>query len=303
MSDLEQRAFIYKARFQNSLHVKQAEARYKNAGRLAEQMKQKQIEDKLNMQRKERQRQQQNSKEEYIKMFGDNVKESRMTPDMLKLVSIKASNNSLANSMKRSKNQIAQIDAQLVKLNVTLMKAQSDHHKEMKMMQGAGYPRKIEKLQRSIEQLKAKSSLKTLENNEYITAINEKRIELTNLTRAFDESRDEYEEKLSITHEMKLDTDADLYDIKDAEERSAKLSASIRLLNKTFREKYEEKLEKFEKEYAKEAALEKKIEEMLLDSPTKSKSPSSVKGKRLPGGAFQRVQTGRGIIGLFYRDY
>ena len=42
MADSSTKAFIYKARFQNSLHVKAAEARYNEIGRLAEQKKQRQ---------------------------------------------------------------------------------------------------------------------------------------------------------------------------------------------------------------------------------------------------------------------
>jgi hypothetical protein len=290
MSAIEQRAFIYKARFQNSLHVKNAEARYKNAGRMAEQMKQKKIDDNIKMQRNARQKKEDESSAQYFEVFGDTVKNARMTPEMLQLVSVKAANNRLANDMKKNKKQIDQIDAQLVKLNRALTKAQSDHHKEIKMTQGAGYPRKIEKLQRSVEQTKAKTSLKSLENNDFTSAINERRVALTNLRRALALARGEYQEKSSATHEMRLDTDADLYDIQDAEKRSAELSASIKALNKGFREQYEQKLEKFEKEYAKEAALEKKIEDLLLDSPTKAKSPNSSKGKKLPGGGFQKVQ-------------
>ena len=94
--------------------------------------------------------------------------------------------------------------------------------------QGAGYPRKIEKLQRSVEQTKAKTSLKSLENNDFTSAINERRVALTNLRRALALARGEYQEKSSATHEMRLDTDADLYDIQDAEKRSAELSASIK---------------------------------------------------------------------------
>ena len=109
MSAIEQRAFIYKARFQNSLHVKNAEARYKNAGRMAEQMKQKKIDDNIKMQRNARQKKEDESSAQYFEVFGDTVKNARMTPEMLQLVSVKAANNRLANDMKKNKKQIKAI--------------------------------------------------------------------------------------------------------------------------------------------------------------------------------------------------
>ena len=128
--DTSTKAFIYKARFQNSLHVKAAQARYNEIGRLAEQKKQ-QEQDRLLRARikKENDRSRQNDQEYDTSQFQGQM---RMTTDMINLASLKAANNRLATDMKKNQNNIALIDKQLLKLSGTLFKLRSVHTRQLK---------------------------------------------------------------------------------------------------------------------------------------------------------------------------
>ena len=121
--DTSTKAFIYKARFQNSLHVKAAQARYNEIGRLAEQKKQ-QEQDRLlraRIKKENEVRSKQNDQGDDTSPFQGQM---RMTTDMKNLASLKAANNRLATDMKKNQNNIALIDKQLLKLSSTLYKLQ-----------------------------------------------------------------------------------------------------------------------------------------------------------------------------------
>ena len=132
MADSSTKAFIYKARFQNSLHVKAAEARYNEIGRLAEQKKQRQKENLLRAQRAREQKKKDQKNEQTALYNSLSQGEIRMTTDVLSLVSLKASNNRLATDMKRNQNNIDMIDEQLIKLSSTLYKLKSANLRQLK---------------------------------------------------------------------------------------------------------------------------------------------------------------------------
>jgi hypothetical protein len=287
--DKQNRAFIYKTRFQGSLHIKQAEARYKNAGRVAEKLKQAKLEAKKKEQQKSSDGKSKKDHVDYQSMFGDTIKEMTMTPDMISLAGVKHGNNRLAQDMKKNKQTIEKIDFELIKLNEILIKARSDYHKEIQEQQKNGLPRKIDKMKRQIEQLRSKVSLENLSNIRTREKIDEKRLELTNLTRVYKECEATYSMKLSHSQEMREDIQNDMYDIEDSEAAARQMTAEIRLINKEFKEKYEEKLLAFEEQHAKDMAVEKKIEDLLLDSPVRSPQGKGRGGGggRLPGNSMQ----------------
>ena len=178
--DTSTKAFIYKARFQNSLHVKAAQARYNEIGRLAEQKKQ-QEQDRLlraRIKKENEVRSKQNDQGDDTSPFQGQM---RMTTDMKNLASLKAANNRLATDMKKNQSNIALIDKQLLKLSGTLYKLRSVHTRQLKESHNAAYPRQVEKLKRRIEQLRSKTSIGNMTNKHLRSGIDQGRLELRNL--------------------------------------------------------------------------------------------------------------------------
>ena len=297
MADSSTKAFIYKARFQNSLHVKAAEARYNEIGRLAEQKKQRQRENLLRAQRAREQKKKDQKNEQTALYNSLSQGEIRMTTDVLSLVSLKASNNRLATDMKRNQNNIDMIDKQLIKLSSTLYKLKSANLRQLKESQNASYPRKIEKLKRQIEQLRGKKSMGKLRNNQLRAGIDQGRLELKNLKEGLKDIEEDLYEKDDAVKTLKLDIESNIEDLDEADEKASKLNIEMKQINKEFRAKYEQQIAIFEKQYAEELAEERKYETVLLDSPTNkmkkkrnspSGSPISNSGKG-GGNALQKM--------------
>lgn len=297
MADSSTKAFIYKARFQNSLHVKAAEARYNEIGRLAEQKKQRQKENLLRAQRAREQKKKDQKNEQTALYNSLSQGEIRMTTDVLSLVSLKASNNRLATDMKRNQNNIDMIDEQLIKLSSTLYKLKSANLRQLKESQNASYPRKIEKLKRQIEQLRGKKSMGKLRNNQLRAGIDQGRLELKNLKEGLKDIEEDLYEKDDAVKTLKLDIESNIEDLDEADEKASKLNIEMKQINKEFRAKYEQQIAIFEKQYAEELAEERKYETVLLDSPTNkmkkkrnspSGSPISNSGKG-GGNALQKM--------------
>ena len=297
MADSSTKAFIYKARFQNSLHVKAAEARYNEIGRLAEQKKQRQKENLLRAQRAREQKNKDQKNEQTALYNSLSQGEIRMTTDVLSLVSLKASNNRLATDMKRNQNNIDMIDKQLIKLSSTLYKLKSANLRQLKESQNASYPRKIEKLKRQIEQLRGKKSMGKLRNNQLRAGIDQGRLELKNLKEGLKDIEEDLYEKDDAVKTLKLDIESNIEDLDEADEKASKLNIEMKQINKEFRAKYEQQIAIFEKQYAEELAEERKYETVLLDSPTNkmkkkrnspSGSPISNSGKG-GGNALQKM--------------
>jgi len=297
MADSSTKAFIYKARFQNSLHVKAAEARYNEIGRLAEQKKQRQKENLLRAQRAREQKKKEQNNEQTALYNSLSQGEIRMTTDVLSLVSLKASNNRLATDMKRNQNNIDMIDKQLIKLSSTLYKLKSANLRQLKESQNASYPRKIEKLKRQIEQLRGKKSMGKLRNNQLRAGIDQGRLELKNLKEGLKDIEEDLYEKDDAVKTLKLDIESNIEDLDEADEKASKLNIEMKQINKEFRAKYEQQIAIFEKQYAEELAEERKYETVLLDSPTNkmkkkrnspSGSPISNSGKG-GGNALQKM--------------
>ena len=297
MADSSTKAFIYKARFQNSLHVKAAEARYNEIGRLAEQKKQRQKENLLRAQRAREQKKKDQKNEQTALYNSLSQGEIRMTTDVLSLVSLKASNNRLATDMKRNQNNIDMIDKQLIKLSSTLYKLKSANLRQLKESQNASYPRKIEKLKRQIEQLRGKKSMGKLRNNQLRAGIDQGRLELKNLKEGLKDIEEDLYEKDDAVKTLKLDIESNIEDLDEADEKASKLNIEMKQINKEFRAKYEQQIAIFEKQYAEELAEERKYETVLLDSPTNkmkkkrnspSGSPISNSGKG-GGNALQKM--------------
>ena len=297
MADSSTKAFIYKVRFQNSLHVKAAEARYNEIGRLAEQKKQRQRENLLRAQRAREQKKKDQKNEQTALYNSLSQGEIRMTTDVLSLVSLKASNNRLATDMKRNQNNIDMIDKQLIKLSSTLYKLKSANLRQLKESQNASYPRKIEKLKRQIEQLRGKKSMGKLRNNQLRAGIDQGRLELKNLKEGLKDIEEDLYEKDDAVKTLKLDIESNIEDLDEADEKASKLNIEMKQINKEFRAKYEQQIAIFEKQYAEELAEERKYETVLLDSPTNkmkkkrnspSGSPISNSGKG-GGNALQKM--------------
>ena len=297
MADSSTKAFIYKARFQNSLHVKAAEARYNEIGRLAEQKKQRQRENLLRAQRAREQKKKDQKNEQTALYNSLSQGEIRMTTDVLSLVSLKASNNRLATDMKRNQNNIDMIDKQLIKLSSTLYKLKSANLRQLKESQNASYPRKIEKLKRQIEQLRGKKSMGKLRHKQLRAGIDQGRLELKNLKEGLKDIEEDLYEKDDAVKTLKLDIESNIEDLDEADEKASKLNIEMKQINKEFRAKYEQQIAIFEKQYAEELAEERKYETVLLDSPTNkmkkkrnspSGSPISNSGKG-GGNALQKM--------------
>ena len=297
MADSSTKAFIYKARFQNSLHVKAAEARYNEIGRLAEQKKQRQKENLLRAQRAREQKKKDQKNEQTALYNSLSQGEIRMTTDVLSLVSLKASNNRLATDMKRNQNNIDMIDKQLIKLSSTLYKLKSANLRQLKESQNASYPRKIEKLKRQIEQLRGKKSMGKLRHKQLRAGIDQGRLELKNLKEGLKDIEEDLYEKDDAVKTLKLDIESNIEDLDEADEKASKLNIEMKQINKEFRAKYEQQIAIFEKQYAEELAEERKYETVLLDSPTNkmkkkrnspSGSPISNSGKG-GGNALQKM--------------
>ena len=297
MADSSTKAFIYKARFQNSLHVKAAEARYNEIGRLAEQKKQRQRENLLRAQRAREQKKKDQKNEQTALYNSLSQGEIRMTTDVLSLVSLKASNNRLATDMKRNQNNIDMIDKQLIKLSSTLYKLKSANLRQLKESQNASYPRKIEKLKRQIEQLRGKNSMGKLRHKQLRAGIDQGRLELKNLKEGLKDIEEDLYEKDDAVKTLKLDIESNIEDLDEADEKASKLNIEMKQINKEFRAKYEQQIAIFEKQYAEELAEERKYETVLLDSPTNkmkkkrnspSGSPISNSGKG-GGNALQKM--------------
>ena len=297
MADSSTKAFIYKARFQNSLHVKAAEARYNEIGRLAEQKKQRQKENLLRAQRAREQKNKDQKNEQTALYNSLSQGEIRMTTDVLSLVSLKASNNRLATDMKRNQNNIDMIDKQLIKLSSTLYKLKSANLRQLKESQNASYPRKIEKLKRQIEQLRGKKSMGKLRHKQLRAGIDQGRLELKNLKEGLKDIEEDLYEKDDAVKTLKLDIESNIEDLDEADEKASKLNIEMKQINKEFRAKYEQQIAIFEKQYAEELAEERKYETVLLDSPTNkmkkkrnspSGSPISNSGKG-GGNALQKM--------------
>ena len=297
MADSSTKAFIYKARFQNSLHVKAAEARYNEIGRLAEQKKQRQREDLLRAQRAREQKKKDQNNEQTALYNSLSQGEIRMTTDVLSLVSLKASNNRLATDMKRNQNNIDMIDKQLIKLSSTLYKLKSANLRQLKESQNASYPRQIEKLKRQIEQLRGKKSMGKLRHKQLRAGIDQGRLELINLKEGLKDIEEDLYEKDDAVKTLKLDIESNIEDLDEADEKASKLNIEMKQINKEFRAKYEQQIAIFEKQYAEELAEERKYETVLLDSPTNkmkkkrnspSGSPISNSGKG-GGNALQKM--------------
>eukprot|EP00943_MAST-04B_sp_MAST-4B-sp1_P004811 g4811.t1 len=283
MEDTSTKAFIYKARFQNSLHVKAAEARYNEIGRLAEQKKEREKENRLRAQRAREQKLKE-SKNDQDQLYALKAKgEIRMTTEVLNLVSLKASNNRLATDMKKYQKQIALIDDQLVKLSATLYTLKTLNLKQLKQTQNAGYPRKIEKMKRQVEQLRGKMSIGKLTNKELRNGIDQKRLELKNLNEGFNNIREDLDEKSNLLFHLKHEIESNIEDFEEAEEKGSKLYAEMKKINKSFRENYEKQIAIFEKQYAEELAEERKYETVLLDSPTSKNKRGSSRSPGSPG--------------------
>ena len=297
MADSSTKAFIYKARFQNSLHVKAAEARYNEIGRLAEQKKQRQKENLLRAQRAREQKKKDQNNEQAALYNSLSQGEIRMTTDVLSLVSLKASNNRLATDMKRNQNNIDMIDKQLIKLSSTLYKLKSANLRQLKESQNASYPRQIEKLKRQIEQLRGKKSMGKLRHKQLRAGIDQGRLELKNLKEGLKDIEEDLYEKDDAVKTLKLDIESNIEDLDEADEKASKLNIEMKQINKEFRAKYEQQIAIFEKQYAEELAEERKYETVLLDSPTNkmkkkrnspSGSPISNSGKG-GGNALQKM--------------
>ena len=297
MADSSTKAFIYKARFQNSLHVKAAEARYNEIGRLAEQKKQRQREALLRAQRAREQKKKDQNNEQAALYNSLSQGEIRMTTDVLSLVSLKASNNRLATDMKRNQNNIDMIDKQLIKLSSTLYKLKSANLRQLKESQNASYPRQIEKLKRQIEQLRGKKSMGKLRHKQLRAGIDQGRLELKNLKEGLKDIEEDLYEKDDAVKTLKLDIESNIEDLDEADEKASKLNIEMKQINKEFRAKYEQQIAIFEKQYAEELAEERKYETVLLDSPTNkmkkkrnspSGSPISNSGKG-GGNALQKM--------------
>ena len=297
MADSSTKAFIYKARFQNSLHVKAAEARYNEIGRLAEQKKQRQRENLLRAQRAREQKKKDQNNEQTALYNSLSQGEIRMTTDVLSLVSLKASNNRLATDMKRNQNNIDMIDKQLIKLSSTLYKLKSANLRQLKESQNASYPRQIEKLKRQIEQLRGKKSMGKLRHKQLRAGIDQGRLELKNLKEGLKDIEEDLYEKDDAVKTLKLDIESNIEDLDEADEKASKLNIEMKQINKEFRAKYEQQIAIFEKQYAEELAEERKYETVLLDSPTNkmkkkrnspSGSPISNSGKG-GGNALQKM--------------